>query len=507
MKNRINRRDFLKLAGLLTPSLAAPRVLQTLDRHLQEKPRNIVVVLFDALSACNISRYGYERRTTPNIDRLSKRAVVYHNHFAGGNFTTPGTASLLTGVLPWTHRAFQPNAEVAEAFLSRNIFSLFPDHYRIAYTHNGWAYTLLRQFRDGIDELIAREKLMLGVFDRAVQELFTNDGDISSVGWIRGMKIREEGYAYSLFLSHLYENLQEKEFEQLLPFFPRGIPTAGPDSGFMLETAIDTTEKRLSEIPGPFVGYFHFLPPHSPYRTRREFYQALKGDGYNPVEKPIDIFAREADKDMLPRRTAYDEFILYCDREFGRLYDRLEASGLLEDTWLVLTSDHGEMNERGISGHMTNALYQPVVRIPLMIFEPGRQAGVDVREYTSAVDVLPTLLHLARRTIPDWIEGVVLPPFVPANRIPDRNVYLMRANNNEKYAPLTEASTMLVRDGYKLHYHFGYRQLPEEGLVRLFDIKSDPEELVDLYPSKRGIASELLNELKNKLDEVNQPYL
>jgi arylsulfatase A-like enzyme len=509
MRNQFNRRDFLKLVGLLPLSLSVPRVLRTFQAagSAQEKQKNVIVVVFDAFSAYNISVYGYGRMTTPNVARLSKRAIVYHNHFAGGNFTTPGTASLLTGVLPWTHRAFVPNSEVAEAFASRNIFSAFQNYYRIAYTHNGWAYTLLRQFHKEIDELIAREKLLVGSFDTFVQELFKNDDDLASVSWARNMKVNEDGYAYSLFLSHLYEDLQEKKIKNLKSLFPRGLPTTGSDNGFMIEQAVDYISDRLTSISQPFMGYFHFLPPHFPYRTSKEFYNDFKADGFKPVEKPIDVFARRVAKNLPQRRKEYDEFILYCDKEFGRLYNYLESSGLLENSWLVLTSDHGEMFERGISGHSTDALYQPVVRIPLMIFEPGREVGMDIHAVTSAVDILPTLTHLAGERIPDWTEGTILPPFASTNQIPERNVYLVRANNNNQNAPLTIASTILVRENYKLHYYFGYPEVSTKGLVRLFDVESDPEELVELSQSKPGIASELLNELKGKIAEVNKPYL
>ncbi|SRR6266496_4745905 len=154
-----NRRDFLKLAGLLSLGASVPKLERFIQ--MQEKPKNIIVIVFDAFSAYNISAYGYPRLTTPNIDRLAKRAIVYHNHFAGGNFTSPGTASLLTGVLPWTHRAFRSNAKVAKPFISKTLFSVFKNHYRIAYTHNVWAYTLLRQFREDIDELIPLGQLLL----------------------------------------------------------------------------------------------------------------------------------------------------------------------------------------------------------------------------------------------------------------------------------------------------------------------------------------------------------
>lgn len=504
----LNRRDFLKLAGLLSLGVSVPSVERLIQqtRQLQGKPQNVIVIVFDAFSAYNMPVYGYERLTTPNIAHLAKRAIVYHNHFASGNFTSPGTASLLTGVLPWTHRAFRPNSEVAKPFVSKNIFQAFENHYRIAYSHNGWAYTLLHQFSADIEELIPTEQLMLSsAYEEIFQKLFKNDDDIASVSWQRALKLGEEGHAYSLFLSHLYEYSQEKKIKDLIHLFPRGLPDGG-STNFILETATQTTWKRLTDIPQPFVAYFHYLPPHAPYRTTSEFYNIFKGDSYKAIEKPIDTFGKDVGNSLLTTRRAYDEFVLYCDKEFAKLYDHLESSGLLENSWLVLTSDHGEMNERGISGHMTNALYQPVVRVPLMIFEPGRTTGMDIYETTSAIDVLPTLTYVTEQKTPEWTEGMVLPPFHEAGKIPDRNIYTIRANHNDQFAPFTIASTMMVKENYKLHYYFGYPEVPSDGLIRLFDIQSDPEELKDLAQSKPDTASQLLNELKMKLKEVNMPY-
>src|SRR5512144_296003 len=111
MSAAFNRRDFLKLAGLLPFTVAAPRWTSRLSAAGARQ--NVVVVVFDAWSAKNISLYGYQRPTTPNLARLSKRAVVYHNHYAGSSFTTSGTASLLTGTYPWSHRALRKESEMA----------------------------------------------------------------------------------------------------------------------------------------------------------------------------------------------------------------------------------------------------------------------------------------------------------------------------------------------------------------------------------------------------------
>ena len=409
MTSKLNRRDFLKLGGLVPLSLASPQLFQLLSAFGTDQTagQNVLVIVFDAFSGLNVSINGYGRDTTPNLKRLAPRAIVYHNHYAGSNFTTPGTASLLTGTLPWTHRALQAKNTVAAAYQDRNLFSVFQDYYRIGYSHNGWANILLEQARQDMNELVPWKNLFLGSYDSFLHSLFVNDDDIASVSWTRNVNIKDEGYAYSLMFSHLHRVLQESRDPALKQRFPRGIPSTGDvSSQFLLETAVDWIGARLSRLRRPFAGYFHLLPPHGPYNTPHEFFNQFREDGLRPMPKPEDIFSDEVSyQDLLRRRTDYDEFILYVDREFGRFYDSLEAAGLLQNTWVVLTSDHGEMFERGISAHSTEALYEPVIRIPLMIFEPGRQNGLDIHAPTSAVDVLPTLAYVTGKSRPGVDRG------------------------------------------------------------------------------------------------------
>ena len=512
MKPRLYRRDFLKLAGVSPLSLLAPRLTKMVgakSQPPQNGQKNVIVIVFDAFSAYHLSMHGYQRETMPNLTRLVDRAVVYHNHFAGSNFTTSGTASLLTGTLPWTHRALESGGEVAKEFVTKNIFSVFKDYYRIAYTHNGWANTLLEQFHNEINELVPWKSLFVRLYDGVIQNLFENDSDIASVAWTRGMNVKQEGYAYSLFFSHLNEVLRENTIASLKPLFPRGIPSTGfADSDFLLETATNWVAERLPLIPRPFLSYFHFLPPHGPYNTSLEFYDHFARDGYKPIGKPEDVFTIHVpDSALLKRRNEYDEFLLYVDKYFAQLFDHLEASGLLENSWVVFTSDHGEMFERGISGHSTHTLYQPVIRVPLMIFEPGRKARLDIHTPTSAVDVLPTLLHVTGQTLPTWAEGLVLPPYADSNPDPQRNLYVARAPKNAQFAPLTRASTAIIKGPYKLLYYFGIAERGVDELLQLYDVEADPEELVDLYSTQPEIASGLLAELKTKLMEVDKPYI
>jgi choline-sulfatase len=275
---------------------------------------------------------------------------------------------------------------------------------------------------------------------------------------------------------------------------------------FLLEDAIDWLQENLGPLPNPFMGYFHFYPPHSPYRTHRDFYNRFRGEKI-PVQKPIDMFGKSDFYQVNKLRTEYDEFILYVDREFGRLIDYLDKSGLLDNTWVILTSDHGELFERGIIGHVTPVLYEPLIRVPLMIFEPSRTKRLDVHQTTSAVDILPTLLHVTGQEQVVWTEGNILPPFSGKESSSERSVYALEAKKNGTNDSLTTATIALMKDQYKLMYFFGYEELGGEERIELYDLKNDPEELNNLSLAKRETTAELLNELKQKLAEVNEPYL
>ena len=150
---RLSRRDFLKLSALTagTALSGASRVLS--QGHLQAagKP-NILIFVFDAMSARHLSLYGYPRWTTPHLEKFAERASVYHTHYSAGNFTTSGTASMLTGLYPWTHRAINYRGMVDRTLADRNLFHLMGNEYtRFAFTQNLWADILLSQFETDLD--------------------------------------------------------------------------------------------------------------------------------------------------------------------------------------------------------------------------------------------------------------------------------------------------------------------------------------------------------------------
>jgi choline-sulfatase len=498
MNKSINRRDFLKLASLFSMSMAAPKLLFRPGSLESGSVENVLIVVFDALSAANISLHGYERETMPNLARLVEKGTVYHQHYANGPFTTPGTASLLTGTLPWTHRALDHNAQVADHIVAKSIFHAFDNYHCMAYSHNSLANTLLKQFLPAIDHYTPQGKLFLGN-DSFLYNL--KDDDIAPLAWTRIIKSGDHGYSYSLWLSRVYAFLQQGRYQAYKRSFPRGLPNLYEDAVYVLDHAIDWLQTLSINAPQPFMGYFHFLPPHFPYKTRVEFYDQFLNDGFLPLQKPEHIFAVKRSAGRVDEfRRWYDEYILYVDSEFARLYNFLEEKGILKNTWLVLTSDHGELFERGITGHLTPAMFQPVVRIPLVIFAPGQAERVDISEKTSAIDILPTMLHVTGQEIPDWVEGQVLPPFSTSPLPADRPIISLRGKGIEKEHPIHKGSAMLIRDSYKLVYIFGYlNDLKNGELIELYNLDDDPEELNDLAASHPEIVDRLLVELKAQL--------
>jgi arylsulfatase A-like enzyme len=506
---KLDRRTFLKLLPTVPFYKVAWPHLQTAvqakNQAQDSEQHNVLFLIFDTLSARHVSLYGYNRETTPNFARFAEKATVFHKHVAGGNFTSPGTSTLMTGTYPWTHRAIQLHGLVKEEFVQKNIFSLMPDSYhKVAYTHNLLVMSLLHQFRGDLDVFKRTRELCLadGQFsDRLFFEDYTN------AFWAETTALQGGATPPStLFLSLLdrfarFANSREFKNE-LADLYPRDIPNLH-SLFFLLEDAIDWIGEQVATMPQPFMGYFHLLPPHEPYTTRADFIDIFT-DGWQPVEKPKLFGSKFMPQAALNReRRFYDEYLAFTDAEFGRLLDNLEQQGILDNTTIILTSDHGEIFERGIRGHITLTMYEGMTHIPLLIHKPGQQSREDVFQRTTAADILPTLMQITGQPIPDWAEGAVLPTFGGVEADNGRFVYSVEAKSNPKHAALTEATVVLYQDDIKLVRYFGYT---DEDKYEMYNLKDDPEELNNIYESEKGLANDLTTALKDKIFAENAPY-
>jgi len=502
----MNRRDFLKLAGAAAPALVLPGVMSKLNltqKLDQGSQPNVIIILFDAMSARNLSLYGYARPTSPNLERFAERATVYHSHYAGGNYTIPGVATLLTGTYPWTSRALNYSGVINRRLVDDNIFRVFgSDYHRVAFPQSMWSSFIVTQFQRDLDWILPSGSF--GEVDYLLNDLFVKDQNIAA-RVLDDFVFNPNEAPASLVLGSLQKASYARDVMQIdAAGYPRGLPhNVNYPLQFRLERLLEGVGSLLQSLESPFITYLHLFPPHAPYRATEKFYGKFV-DAFRPVRKPQHRFSdRIANSILNTARRSYDEYIASLDWEFGRLMDAMKSVGIFENSYVVITSDHGEMFERGEKAHSTSLLYDPVVHVPLLISAPGQLAREDIYSPTSAVDVLPTLTQLAGKTIPDWCEGSLLPG-LGGEADEERSAFVVEAKRNSAFAPLSRATVAMRKGNHKLIHYTGYEA---DDSFELYDLGEDIEELDDLYPAQPSFTSQLKEELLESLFEANKPYI
>ncbi len=454
--HRPGRRDFLKLLAATPAAYALSRLLPG-RRQTAPAPHgggpNVIVLVFDAMSAANLSLYGYRRKTTPNFERFARRANVYRAHYSTANFTVPGTSSLLTGLHPWTHRGINLSGLIRRDLADHNIFQLLgPAYERLAFGQNVMAANLLNQFRPAIDRWMPPSAFsQLSIL---LSEQFPHD----------------EGSAYQTLDRFLFDYVnapgslvlglsQRVLFERLKQSkadFPRGLPEPYEyPLMYRLQDVFNGLMETLDVLPRPFFSYLHIFSPHEPYNAQKDFV-GIFNDGWTQPQKPRSPFAEgDSDHTIEQNRLWYDEYVANVDYEFGRFLDHLEQTGALDNTYLVVTSDHGELFERGVKGHVNQLLYEPLVHIPLLISAAGQTEGRSFDAPTSSVDILPTLLTLTGRQVPQWAEGQLLPG-LGGEPQSDRTIYMLEAKSSSAFGRLSHATFAMRRGPYKITLYHGY---------------------------------------------------
>lgn len=455
------------------------------------------------MSARNLSVYGYPRPTASNLERFAERATVYHAHSSGGNYTIPGTASLLTGTYPWTHRAINYGGQVKSSMVENNIFhALGKDYHRLAFGQNAWAQFVLTQFTAYIDTFLPSGTF--GKLDQFLSSYFPKDQNMAARA-LDDFMFKMEREPASMIFGPLQRALYFRDSSRLkTDGYPRGLPQdVNYPIYFRLEDVFDGLASLLQDLPSPFFTYLHLFPPHAPYRASDKFYSKFL-DRFSPVKKPVHRLGdRLSNLIVKTARRSYDEYVASLDWEFGRLLDAMEEADIFENSYVVITSDHGEMFERGEKAHTSVLLYDPIVHIPLMISAPGQKIRHDVYAPTHAVDVLPTLLQLAGKPIPPSSEGRLLPGLGGVEDM-ERSYFIVEAKNTPAFQPFKKATIAMQKGNYKLIYYTGYES---EDAFELYDLDADIEELDDLYPAQPAIVRRLKEELLESLFAANKPYM
>jgi arylsulfatase A-like enzyme len=482
---QVSRRELLKTGAVVAGgAVLAPSAAWILTGRRQAsafpasvpasraKRPNVIFIVLDTVRADHMSCYGYYRETTPQIDAFAAESRLYSNVLSPSFWTGPSHASFFTGLptsahgVHWLHVGLGPD------------LTLLPEQLRAAgYQTGGFSsnYFAVNAARG---------------FDRGFETFWTADSPHAET--------REA------LRDRLAERLTSRRRD-------------GDDA--TLATAM---HRRLGrwfdeqyDPARPFFVFLNYIEPHLPYepaaallkwssRGVREKWQ--REDQTGPLSEHtftgLDVLSSSAIAELAD---LYDDEITYTDRKVGELLAFLRANGLDENTLIAITSDHGEhFGEHHLMAHQYG-LYEPLVRMPLIVrlagrFAPGRDEGL-----IQSHDLYPTILELAGV---EWTpqaahncRSLLAPP--PGERRAAFAEHLVPfvyriATVNMRY-PGIDASRFLVPlravqvGRTKLIRH----SRGEAGEAELYDLDADPLELRDLA----GERPDTVNALANRLDD------
>lgn len=401
-----------------------------------EPPRNVVLVVADTVRADHLGLYGHERPTSPRIDEWSARGVVFEQALATSPWTVPSFASIYTGHLPSRHGA----ARVAQDPKAPGV--------------------AIGRLDDGV---------------RTLAEILFERG-FATAAVVNNPFLHARGGLARGFSSYDHH----------------------PGNNWQMRRADAVVDRTLAWIDRPrdtpFLAVAHLFDPHLDYDPpepfRGRFAEGYRGGIRYPVSDLRRIRASRVARRPEDRRFiagAYDEELLYIDAQIGRLLDGLDERGLLDDTLVILVSDHGEeLFDHGSFEH-GHSVYQELLRVPLVIWAPGAHAR-RIAAPVSIADVLPTVLAAIGADAVPGIHGHSLWNAVLGGEAPAERVFI--AENTLRGGE----QKALVRWPHKLVLDVATDR------ARVFDLVRDPGETRDLASEQPDLRDRMRATLRATLD-------
>ena len=430
---------------------------------------DVVVVVLDTVRAESMSAYGYGLPTTPVFDELARDGALFLDASAPGTWSLPSHASLFTGVFASVHGATEEHRVLSAE--RPTIASMLSNagYQTVAFTANPWISDHLG---------------------------LTRGFDWSDEAW------RDGGGGRAFFFSF---RLLDK-----LGFGPND-----KGGGEVAENFEEWAASRPADAQ-PAFAFLNFLEAHFPHHQlpreyldrftrltddeQHEFGRRLFATQFGPPMS--DIAAEESRR---PARELYDAGVAYTDSLLGRVTEALRRRGSLDRTLLIVLADHGELlGEHGEFGHGIS-IFQPTMRVPLLVRLPGPIKAARVEAPVSTAAVFATVM--------DVVSIGELPPQVVPSLVP---VLDGRPGGlpvvAERFAGEGSGGRAhpLFDNGIRLRaYRSGSLKLVErsKGDPFLFDLASDPHEERDLAKERPADVARLSAELESWRGVTGMPKL
>jgi arylsulfatase A-like enzyme len=353
---------------------------------MTRRPRtpNVIVILVDTLRGDRVSYAGHARATSPRLDALAGEAVVYPTAISPGAWTPPSHASIFTGTYPARH-----GVDRSHPYLDTPMTTL-PEYlhergYRTYGISSNYWISAATHYDRGFD-----------VFCQSWQLFQTRTNPA-----LERQRRRDPSYTPPPKPA-LLERLQASANRLEAGFWRTCCgPLMPVDMGAgRVNRVVRRWVRRWATEREPFFAFIHYMEPHLPYHPPTQFARRFLGARELGRARAVNQNALKFigggapmaadDFELLGR--LYDAEINYTDHCIGELLDGLRATGLLDDTLLVFTSDHGEnLGDHGLMDHMFS-VHDSIVRVPLLVrFPGGRPRGVE-RGLVQTLDIFPTVV-------------------------------------------------------------------------------------------------------------------
>jgi arylsulfatase A-like enzyme len=347
------------------------------------KNPNVILIILDTARAQSFSCYGYNRETTPNIDRISQEGLLFENTISPSPWTLPAHASIFTGMYPSRHGCHEKHK-----FLNKNPPTLPETLKNIGYrtigiSNNSW---ISRNFGldRGFDSFIKLWQII---------QYETDLADASSRGidkYKRAISLLAKGNPFINFANGIYGKYFWRRYDY-------GARRINKIVGKLLHDKMTRSGK-------PFFIFINYLEPHLFYRAPKPFFGMFLPEGVSRKDAlSVNQDARcyiggvipmdEDDFEVL--RALYDAELFYLDHRIGEVYEFLKEKNLLDNTLLIITSDHGEnIGEHNLMDHQY-CLYDTLLRVPFIMRFPGTfEGGKRINTMVQTTDIFPTIIEL-----------------------------------------------------------------------------------------------------------------
>jgi arylsulfatase A-like enzyme len=463
----VNRRQVLVSSTLTVTGLTAGvsgwkwlrerRALASLPPADPGQP-NVLFLVLDTVRAQSLSLHGYSRATTPNLERLARKGVTFRRATASAPWTLPSHATMFTG--RW----------LSETGVNLNI-------------------PLGSRYRTLAEVLSARGYQTAG---------FVGNTDILSpyYGLNRGFAhydCHRPSLGQILRTSALTKRLTDNpQLRELVGYYQiLGRKTAAELS----QNLFDWLEARDGNRP--FFAFLNYYDAHEPYIPSGE--TAAQFGLRTPKYPRVDCYKTYPQNEIDVLRVDYDRCILGLDAEIGRVVKWLEDRGFLENTVVIVTSDHGEhFGEHGLMEHACS-LYTPLLHVPLILLHPSRVPTGEVFTQGVSLRNLPaTILDLVGSRGQELLPGDSLARFWEAGRVTREGLdqpVLSEATplyNLARRGPISKGpmKSLLWRE-----YHYIRNG---DGIEELYHVEADPLEETNLAGSA-GVGA-VLERLRTSLE-------